>query len=63
MAGDGAAHLTEGVAAELLDGGGGEDERHHRLPDHAGRGHHADVAALVMGVDLRPVLMSTLRMG
>ena len=43
-----AAGLLDGVAAELLERGVGQHQRDHRLGDDAGRGHGADVAALVV---------------
>src|SRR5712692_10631415 len=41
-----AADLVHAVAAELVEKGGGQHDRHHRLADDAGRGHRAHVAAL-----------------
>src|SRR6266851_124073 len=43
--------LAHRVAAELLQEGIGQRQRHHRLADHARGGHDADVAALVVGLD------------
>src|SRR6267143_2111502 len=41
-----AADLFDAVAAELLEEGVGEDDRHHGLAHDASRRHRADVAAL-----------------
>src|SRR5437660_6013300 len=41
--------LRYGIAAELLEQDAREHQRNHRLPDHAGGRHDADVTALVMG--------------
>ena len=46
-----ALRLGERVAAELLEDGARQDDRDHRLADHAGGGHGADVGALVVGLD------------
>ena len=46
------AHLGERIAAEFLHGGGREHPREHCLGHHRACGHHADIAAFVVGVDL-----------
>ena len=44
------ARLVERVAAHLVEDEVGDREQDHRLADDAGGGHHADVAALVVGL-------------
>src|SRR5699024_8106436 len=46
---DVASGLVDGVAAELLDDGLCQDQRHHRLGNHTGGWYRSDVAALVVG--------------